>query len=574
MGDVTPGGARPPGAGPATRRSAAHRFGPLVLVLVGVVLIGALAVQGHRSPAEVAAGPGAGSVPADLQAVSWREAHDRNVPATFGPSCDQSTGRIAIPSPFAAECYASLRADNGGATSPGVTADTITIVLYQPPSDPFVDQILKVINADDTQDQIADTYRGFFDLYSKYYELYGRKIDLKVYKGTGVSFDEVSARSDAVRIADEMKPFAVIGGPLLAASFSDELAARGVIQIDLASSRSQQFYADRQPYIWNTLQSPSQTSHHVVEYLQKRLQGRPAVHAGDPAMHDQTRRFGQIYLGLTQEATDIQKEFAAEAKAGGIDLVETVAYKDPISLQASAAEQIAKMKAAGVTTVLFTGDPLAPGPLTREATAQGYFPEWIITGSAIVDSTVYGRTYDQQQWSHAFGISQLFARGLPESNFANGLWRWYYGDFPPAKSGSLIVYSNATVLVTGLQGAGPILTPQSFQHGMFSAPPIGDLLTVPGVSFGSHGLWPDVDYTALDEATEVWWSPDATGPDERGVEAAGMLMYADGGKRYLLGHWPTTESRAFDPNGAVSLYRDLPTHDRTPDYPPPNRGGG
>ncbi len=558
------------------RRGFWHRYGPLTAVVLGVVLIAGLSVYGRRPPAAVAAGPNpGGDVAPELAAVSWSTAKEKNLNVEFGPTCDTSTGRVAIPSPFAAECFAKPTGDNGGATSPGVTADAITVVLYQPPPDPFVDTILKVINADDTPEQIADTYRGFFDLYAKYYELYGRKVDLKVYKGTGVSFDEVAARADAVKIAEELKPFAVIGGPLLASSVSDELAARGVIQLDLASSRSQQFYAERQPYIWNTLQSPSQTALHVVEYLQKRLNGRPAVHAGDEAMHTQTRRFGQIYLGLTQENTDIQKEFQAKARDAGIDIVEAVAYKDPISLQASAGEQIAKMKNAGVTTVLFTGDPLGPGPLTREATAQGYFPEWIITGSAIVDSTVFGRTYDQQQWAHAFGVSQLFARGLPESNFANGLWRWAYGEFPPAKSGSLIAFSNATIFINGVQGAGPGLTPKTFQQGLFAAQPVGGLLTVPRVSFGTgHGAWPDVDYTAIDDAVEVWWDPKATGPDERGVEGTGMLQYVDGGKRYVLGQWPTTDPKVFDPDGAVALYRELPPTDKTPDYPSPAPGGG
>src|SRR5690606_24181438 len=138
----------------------------------------------------------------------------------------------------------------------------------------------------------------------------------------------------------------------------------------------------------------------VVEYLEKRLNGRTAIPAGVERMRTQTRRFGHIYLGLLQEAVELLEVFKKRATEAGVEIVESVAYKDPISLQASAAEQIAKMKNAGVTTVLFTGDPLAPGPLTREATAQNYFPEWIITGSAIVDSTVFGRTYDQQQWAH------------------------------------------------------------------------------------------------------------------------------------------------------------------------------
>ena len=36
------------------------------------------------------------------------------------------------------------------------------------------------------------------------------------------------------------------------------------------------------------------------------------------------------------------------------------------------------MKDAGVTTIIYTGDPLMPSSITKEATAQNFNPEWII----------------------------------------------------------------------------------------------------------------------------------------------------------------------------------------------------
>ena len=66
-----------------------------------------------------------------------------------------------------------------------------------------------------------------------------------------------------------------------------------------------------------------------------------------------------------------------------------------------------------MTSIIFSGDPIAPGTFTTEATNQDYFPEWIITGSALVDTTAAARSFDQEQWSHAFGISPLAARVDP-----------------------------------------------------------------------------------------------------------------------------------------------------------------
>ncbi|GIR37194.1 MAG: hypothetical protein CM15mP49_25790 [Actinomycetota bacterium] len=41
------------------------------------------------------------------------------------------------------------------------------------------------------------------------------------------------------------------------------------------------------------------------------------------------------------------------------------------------------------------------------ATAQGYFPEWVHIGSVLADTTAFARTYDQEQWANAFGITTL-----------------------------------------------------------------------------------------------------------------------------------------------------------------------
>ena len=46
-----------------------------------------------------------------------------------------------------------------------------------------------------------------------------------------------------------------------------------------------------------------------------------------------------------------------------------------------------------------------PSSLTKEATAQNYFPEWVIGSNVLVDIALFGRTYDQEQWKHAFGLA-------------------------------------------------------------------------------------------------------------------------------------------------------------------------
>ncbi len=552
-----------------------RRYGPVTVVVVTVVIIGVVVSRSGAPvrPSDVAAsgttprGPSSTFIDDGTRPVSFSTAKEHNLPVTFGPGCDQARGKIALPSAFAPECFAQ-RPANGGATAPGVTGDAIKVVLYQPPPDPLIDQILAAIGFNDTAEDTLATYRGYIEIYQRYFELYGRKIDFVSYKGTGTSSDEVAARADAATIADELHPFAVFGGPFLTSAFGDELAARTIIQFDLASSKGTKFFGEHAPYNWNVLAAPDQTSAVVAEYLGKQLKGKPARYAGDPALASQTRTFGLLFLAIPgNNVEELRQEFNDQLKAVGVDLAVQVGSVDPT---ASAAQQIAKLKEAGVTSVMFVGDPLSPKNFTEEATRQNYFPEWIITGSTLTDSTTFARTYDPQQWKHAFGISQLFARGRPSANWSYALYHWYFGQEPPAVNGTQIIFPFPTILMSGIMGAGPNLTPDTFRQALFDAQPLGGGLTVPQVSFGTKGFYPDADYNGIDDAVEIWYDPTATGPDERGKDGTGMYRYVDGGKRYLPGHWPTEDPKVFTTDGsAVALYETIPSADQPADYPSP-----
>jgi hypothetical protein len=553
-----------------------RRFGPLLAIVVVVAVVATLVLRtssGSDSTATTGAAPAGPSgtqvgpiVDDGVRPISFSQAKANHLNVTFGAGCDQARGRIAIPSAFSPECFAQ-RAGNGGATAPGVTADTIKVVLYEPAPDPLIDQILAAIGFDDTPENTLATYQGYIDIYQHYFETYGRKIQLIQFSGTGGSSDEVAARADATKIASDIQPFAVFGGPFLTSAFTDELAAHKIIDFDLASAKATQFFVDHAPYAYNVLAAPDQTTSMVAEYLQKRLAGQPAKFAGDPALQTQTRKFGLLYLSIPGGDGDIvRKLFEQQLQKVGITLAVEVGSVDPT---ASAAQQIAKLKEAGVTSVMFMGDPLSPKNFTAEATRQNYFPEWIITGSTLTDSTTFARTYDPQQWSHAFGISQLFARGKPEVNWSYFLYSWYFGKPPPAVNGTQVIFPFPTTLFAGVMAAGPNLTPETFRDGLFNAPPLGGGLTVPQFSYGNRGYFPLPDYNGIDDAVEIWWDPKATGPDERGKDGTGMYQYVAGGKRYLPGQWPTGVPDVFDPANSVALYQTIPAADQPPAYPSP-----
>ena len=233
------------------------------------------------------------------------------------------------------------------------------------------------------------------------------------------------------------------------------------------------------------------------------------------------------------------------------------------------------MKEGGVTSIIFAGDPISPKDFTLEATAQQYFPEWILAGTALVDTNVFGRTYDQEQWRHAFGISNTDTPVAREQGGYHFLYNWFHGE-PPAAADTIPVLYHPAVFFPIMQGTGPDLTPENYFSTMFDAPPTPQgQITNPSISWGDEGFWvgefvPDVN--GIDDVSEVWWDPDEAGLDELERDGVGMYQYVGGGTRYLPGEWPDSAPDVFNPDNAESFYEQPPASETPPDYPSPAAG--
>ncbi len=480
-------------------------------------------------------------------------------------NCDPATGKIKFPSVYAPPCVYPV-SDNGGATYQGVTKDTIKVVVYDPQSDPAVDALLRSVGAADTREQLIETYRGRLNLFNTYYETYGRRVVLEIVEASGPTDDDAAARADAIKVATQMKPFAVFGGP---SPFVDELARRQIICIT-QSQRPNTYFTDRAPFVWGTQMSSSQVFFHLAEYIGKRLRGN-AIHAGDEAYRSQPRKFGIVFSDTAEQVYRPGIEYLErELKKYGVTLADKVAYEPDINTaQEQARTIVARLKDKGITSILFSGDGLAPIFFTQEATSQSWFPEWVLSGGSLVDTNFLGRTYDQRQWSHAFGISQLWIR--PPKPVVEPYYQyvWHHGRPPPAVTTYEILYQEPLVLFTGIHMAGANLNPNTFRDGLFSYPPSGvGTITQLQRSFGNHGIWPQPDYTGFDSVAEVWWDPKARGAAEQGTVADGMFRFVDGGKRYTPGQWPNSPPKVFTTDGTRIDYDSLPPSDKYPTYPP------
>ena len=479
--------------------------------------------------------------------------------------CDSATGRLRFQFYGAPPCVRPWRdgANNGGATAQGVTKNAIKVVVLIPPEDKdrasvnggIKNQATNAngLSKDATLDEDAVLRHS--------YQTWGRTVQYEFVQATGT--DESAQRADAVTVIAK-KPFAVFDTATFATGgggtvFQQAIAAAGIPGNDPPLSASQ-------------LLEPIERN--VAEWAGKELVGGKAQFGGD-AVKGKKRVFGVIYPGGS-DGMDLPLFIKDFAKYGGkIAPNAAVSYTVPTdpaqqngAFQEQAGPMIAKLKNAGVTTVVnFAGAGLtanATGTFTKQATSQDWFPEWLVTGTPYNDLDFFARSFDQQQWAHAFGqvwFTPYVAGGA--SDALTALFQWYWGKSQGTHSPG--IFSLVYRLYNGVMTAGPRLTGATFKAALRRFPASGgafqDMITnletgIPPAPIPERG-------TALG-----WWDPKATGGSNQiGIPGTGKYQYVNDGKRYLNGSYPKQLQPFFDPSKSVLQFDSIPKQDQIGPYP-------
>jgi len=586
---------RPGGNGRAGRRRSQPswvrmgvRYGPFLAV--AVLVVAAVAVFGGGDDDDGGTGTDDAELTTDADELlasgpmTWPRAEAEGADVEWGENCDTERGTIELPTVYAPPCVEPFAGNNGGPTATGVTAEEILVVQYHtdPELDPLGASIVGGAGADtnpETSQQALDEYTA---LYNEVFELYGRRVRLQSFVGTGAGDDRDAARRDARAIA-ALDPFAVLGSPLQSTSvFAQELAANGVIcgpTCSLAEPEEIVEGPDYNPYIWLPGPTPDQAAQVAVEMVAKLAGPGPATMAGDPETQAQDRVYGIVHYDTPDNVHEGVFETLRDGlEAEGIDVATDVRFElDLARSQENARTIIARLEEAGVTTVVYYGDPITPSTLTTEATAQDYHPEWIVGPTVLGDTIFFGRLNDAEQWSHGFGLGIQPANDVPAITDTFHIYDWAYGGDPPNNT-VVVTEPPLRDLFTSIHMAGPELTPETLRDGMFRRPPAGGGPTNPEVSRGDHDAWIDddgVDWGYSDDFTLIWWDPDAIGIDELGAEGPGMYRYANNGQRYRLGEIPDSAEEAglFDEASGPAIFEELPPEDAVPEYEPPEGFG-
>lgn len=410
--------------------------------------------------------------------------------------------------PYSPPCVAWAGGNNGGATTKGVTEDTILVSYRVLGGEKGFQQTLAELagaSLSDTPETIQNTITAFSEYFNQRFEFFGRQIKVQFYDGQGSNTNELlgkgrdRAEADATKVAEEIGSFADLSAT--SEPYAGALASRGVIGFG-TPYLSREWHEQRAPFAWSLATDGTRVSELAAEYGNKRLHGKNADFAGGN-LKGQPRKFATIAPENSwyQESVNNARRITEEA---GNDPGMNVKYQLDLSTMSSQANNIIpKLKNSGITTVVCGCDPVLPVFLSGVANREQYFPEFIIAGTALTDADIVGQLWEPAFAKQAFGVSSLTDFVPPTQTIAYEAFKTVRPNEEPAFSVDLIYYQ-MYMLAIGLQGAGPNLTPQSFSDGMFNYP----------ARSGPVGLWKfgPGDRTAANDVREIYFDINAISP--------------------------------------------------------------
>jgi hypothetical protein len=435
-------------------------------------------------------------------------------------------------------CQPVFGGDNGGATYPGATADTVKVVYFSPMQNEQANQVLGVRGLAVSVAEQDAAIAAYQDFINTHYELYGRKLVIKHVvadcPASPPDYDKCTAA--AQKVVDQEHPFAVIWPTPTYADVFSTWANAGVISIG-GFAFDRRYYTDFRPFRYDLQMDGTKSADFIAEYYCKKLVGKAPDHGGaviHPSIGGRTtpglvRRLAVVSPEIRANTLTAQRVIDKVKSCGGDVVDKPFTYSSDITTATTQTEStIASLIQSRVTTIVCMCDVVAPIFFTKGLTSQQYYPEHVLPGLGLLDYDIAAQLYDQQQWTHAFGPSQLGRPTSLDDTDPGRVWRAQgKAGHPCGNNGCQLEWGYIQLAAEGIQQAGPNLNPLRFEQGLLSkTPPVGGAGRVPLYK------WAADDYTGVDDIKEVYWDPTATSAVDG---STGAYVAVGGDKRYQLG---------------------------------------
>lgn len=446
-----------------------------------------------------------------------------------------------IEDPQSPPCAEYFDGDNGGATSQGVTRDEIRVAI---------------LAADYEFKQFEDIV-GFFNRRFEFYKRHVKFVWVSSKQLTPTSPPAENQRYWAQQIA-ALKPFAAVSMPHGTGSYDtlhEELASRKIISIVSPDDRTDPATRQRlHPFVWS-YEVPYEVVNRGVGELACRALKDDVARWGGADVAQKHRAFAVLeYVDRYGEKTRSTVALTDSFRSCGLQPVVrqyrnrgTESAGDPdgnrraqeVRLEQQAL--LADLRNAGVTTIVPTGFPSGIAELMESASVINYEPEWLLPGTVGdgSDAEVVWQAAAVNQTAHLMAVAS-WNKGLPPSERA-ATWAYQEEGVSTGVEGTNAyvptdIYRALLVLSSGIQTAGPALTPESFGRGLQAT-------RFPNVGAGAAPYYQASvgfarDHAMVDDLALTWWSQTAPAYSVRSRETGGWC-YSGRGARWRLGSFPT-----------------------------------
>ena len=405
-------------------------------------------------------------------------------------------------------------------------------------------------------DQAADDFATYFN---RRFEFYGRQLKMVSAGSTLFGGGGATAQSQinmAKHDDQELHGFAstTYNGGVFGAdqTFIDSMARSGLLTSEGQANLNTEANMTRfQPYEWSTVATIDREQRYLGELVCVTLTRRPPRLAppqisvnfpsGSP-----TRRWALVTQRPDngEPAPDISILRDRMGSCGAKPLVDVVMTDKTAP---TADNILAQFATNDVTTAVCICDPYYSKDLMDEADKQQRAPEWVMsTHFNLDDDSSVGFQWKPDQASHAFGLSWYNKFNAPDQTFWYPALREVDPSLqlsPGALNGSdylylAHLYRDMLALASGIQMAGPNLTPQTFQQGLFKARFANPGGGGPPYYQATIGYGPG-DRSAYQDVALVWWSNTDTGYTN--PTKPGTYCYVNQGQRYSPGNFPPND---------------------------------
>jgi hypothetical protein len=434
-----------------------------------------------------------------------------------------------IEDPQSPPCVPPYTGNNGGATSTGVSKDKVRIFLVHYGGD-----------------AAFASYRAFFNAR---FQFYNRNIELvpSDVVGSGNEGGQTNDEPGQRALADGAAANNVFGSTYWTDNggyyYTDELARKNVVSVvNYETPLMKRDYQRYAPYAYGYTMNADDQLDEIGSWICARFAHKKAVYAGIQYQSSE-RKFGIILRPSYDDNAISTATLDAQLAGCGVHPF----YARYPSVKGGTPDYdntLQQMSNAKVTSVLCLCWYVDGNNYLTNASSQGYQPEWLLTSFGAYDDEWnfrWATNPPADQTSHVLGLSFH-----PRVNtLANEPFWWAMKAVDPAATPPTDLlntwydqqyYREMLLLASGIQMAGPNLTPATFARGLQAAhfPNPDTALAAGHVGFNGGS------YTMTVDAAEYWYS--ATTKSPYPGDGAGALCWVDRGRRRGPNDWAAAKS--------------------------------